>query len=1173
VVYEQTGVPASEESDIDLPTNTPADPLVQFATGASWKAIASTYAQLSDPQTLPAETQSILPANLPADRDQRIAAIVARLHKEVRYTGVEFDQAQLTPQRPSVVLKRHYGDCKDKATLLVAMLRAENIPANLALLSTGAGLDVEAELPGMNEFDHAIVYVPATADAKALWIDATAEYFQPGSLPYMDQGRMALIIAPETASLTRIPDPVASDSHLVETRTFTLAPFGPSKVVELSETSGRFDGEYREEYATAEAGKTRTNLEDYIRRTYNGKALSKVTHGEAADLMHPFNLTLDIDGARRGFTDLSESIVALYPSSVLDNLPRWFSKAPPVVDADTSADTRHDLEVAQKARESSYAIEPFLEDRRIRIVIPDGFTLRSLPPAKTITLGTATLTETYAANDPKDPGVVTATFHFDTGPGTLTAEQALAMRTAVVEFNKSDYVGVYFDQAGAKALAEGHIRAALDADRALIAAHPAEALQHVRLARVFLEAGIGDAAHAEARKATELDPKSSTAFNTLGWTLQHNDLGVRFGKGYDLAGSVAAYKKAIALDPEDNDAPYDLAILSEFDVRGIRYADDADMAGAIKLYRELIERTKDSNPAAAAQYKDNLLYALIYTRQFAELDKLLAATPSSSAHSALAIASATIQHGTQAGITQSDQGNAAATDRKANLRAAGGILANLRMYPEASALLSAGMGGSDAPTVARQVEMYRNLHPVDMKPLPATNPATPVQSLTFGLMAGTLGRGSVAATLAHHAYSSAAALQRTVDKELESADLVRVISAKTGISESVLIDLIGGSMTFDSSGDDATGHPLTATTPGSAPSHFFVVREDGVYRIVAEGNDNPEGNVPVGNQVLYSLEHNNAAQAKALLDWKRELDHKGGGDDPFSGSLLPRFWTIGSTKPDADSPAAMRLAAISLLAGSMDAKPYLAEIAAARDKATGARQTDLDILLAVAAADAEQPSYSLPAALRLLDQEPDSATALEFAGKSYALENDSAAWLAMLAPRLAKKPKDRDLLAQQARAYELTHNYTAARAALQTVLDSGKATASDNNSFAWLGLFDNHVGDPELKAAQQSTMLSKNASFSDLHTLACIYAALGRTTEARQVLTEAMNAANEADPNSEVWYALGLLYEQYGATDAALTAYKKVQAHEFDDHTYIDPASTYLLAQARIAALKPPASR
>lgn len=51
------------------------------------------------------------------------------------------------------------------------------------------------------------------------------------------------------------------------------------------------------------------------------------------------------------------------------------------------------------------------------------------------------------------------------------------------------------------------------------------------------------------------------------------------------------------------------------------------------------------------------------------------------------------------------------------------------------------------------------------------------------------------------------------------------------------------------------------------------------------------------------------------------------------------------------------------------------------------------------------------------------------------------------------------------------------------------------------------------------------------------------------------------------WYELGLIYEQYGARVAALDACGKVEAHELDDHTYIDPVSTYVLAQARIKAL------
>jgi tetratricopeptide (TPR) repeat protein len=372
-------------------------------------------------------------------------------------------------------------------------------------------------------------------------------------------------------------------------------------------------------------------------------------------------------------------------------------------------------------------------------------------------------------------------------------------------------------------------------------------------------------------------------------------------------------------------------------------------------------------------------------------------------------------------------------------------------------------------------------------------------------------------------------------------------------------------MTFTSSGDDESGYSVLGKSPGSEDSKFFVVKEDGVFRLVAESDDDIK---MVGNEVLWALEHHQEKLAKSLLDWKRDLMHKGGGDDALAGFLLPRFWTVGSSKPGADSPAAMRLAGISMLAGSMDAKPYLAEIAAAQEKASGSRQEDLDLLLAEAAIGAEQPEMGLPAVKRLLDEEPDSIVALGLAGQAYALENNAAAWLALIAPRLEKRPKDHDLLEQQVRAYETARDFAAARRAQQAVLDSGKAESGDYNNFAWMGLFDGHLGEAELKSALQANMLSKNGSFADLHTTACVYAAEGRTTEARQVLAQAMQAGNTPEPNSAVWYALGLIYEDYGAKDAALDAYAKVQAHEFDDHSYVDPTSTYVLAQERLKALK-----
>jgi tetratricopeptide (TPR) repeat protein len=1166
ITYEQRNIEAAHNYDIQLATDQQLRPTVEFATGASWASIAKAFSAMSDPQTVTAEAQPILPNPLPTERLARIRAIVKELHHDVRYTGVEFGAARLTPMRPAEVIQRHYGDCKDKATLLVAMLRAAGIKANLALLDVGPGPDVSTALPGINLFDHAIVYVPADGPhTQPLWIDATAENFAVGSLPYEDRGRNALIVSPETTALTQIPAPTPEDSVLIETRTFKLAELGPSQVEEQSDTHGTIDATYRAEFGGPETPRVHENLENYVKNTYLAKSLTKFEHGDATDFEHPFLLTLAADKSTRGNSSLVDAVAVIFPNNTINALFPWFSQQPPNEGPDESADVKQELALERQSRPSTFTLRPYIYEQRTRILIPDGFIVRPLPANKTTQLGPATLTETYLNNE---PGVVEARFRFSTVVSTLTPDQAIAMRTAVLELNKRDYVGIFFDQAGARELTAGHIREALAIDRKLIAARPDDALHHLQLARALLDAGIGTEAQAEALRATQLDPKLSAAFAQYGWTLEHNALGERFGKGFDRQPSIAAYTHAIELDPDDNDPRFDLAILKEFDARGERYAADADLTGAIQAYKDLLDLNKNKGEQILTTYRENMMYALLYSRQFTELDTLNATLPSTNSHRQLAIASVTAQHGAPAGITEAERGNVAQTERNQNLLTAGNLLANLGLYREAADVMTAGMAGAaDAASDARRVELYKSLKKVSLTPLPLNDPARPVQIATVGLMSGTLTRQQAIDITSKHAYTSQQSLERDIDKALANVGFLTKVADRSGMAPSVMLDLITGNMTFTSKGDDARGYAITATMPGSEPDHTYVVKEDGAYRIVAGDKYRPDDNTPLATEILYALDHNNPAAAKAMLDWKRDLTHKQGGDDAFSGPLLPRFWTIDSSKPGADSPASMRLAAFSLLAGSMDAKPYLAEISAARDKANGNAQTDLDLLLAVSAIYAEQPALGLPPAQRLLDQEPDSVTALSLIGQGYSLQHDAKSWQAMLAPRLARKPDDRDLLTQQVLAYELAKDWKSAKISEQKILDSGKATAADYNGFAWLGLFHDDLGEDITKAAQESAQLSKNSDFPELHTLACIYAAQGKTTEARKVLEEAMYVDNQVEPNSAVWYALGMIYEQYGANTAATAAYKKVQAHENDDHTFIEPTDTYVLAQSRLAAL------
>ena len=146
-------------------------------------------------------------------------------------------------------------------------------------------------------------------------------------------------------------------------------------------------------------------------------------------------------------------------------------------------------------------------------------------------------------------GTVTATFRFDSGKPRLSPAELTAFLGGMKTLGGERLPTITFHQTGEAALAAGRVREALAEFRRLDAQHPREALHACQIARAYLEAGLGAAARAEARRAVTLDPKSSRAERTLGWVLEHDLVGRRLKPGADPKGAEAAYRKALALDP------------------------------------------------------------------------------------------------------------------------------------------------------------------------------------------------------------------------------------------------------------------------------------------------------------------------------------------------------------------------------------------------------------------------------------------------------------------------------------------------------------------------------------------------------------------------------------------------------------------------------------------------
>ncbi|HZY47566.1 MAG TPA: transglutaminase family protein, partial [Candidatus Bathyarchaeia archaeon] len=510
-------MPAYTEDINHVPSDVVLSPEIEFSTGTSWHEVAAEYARLSNDKVRLPDVQKLI-TGIKAKRGTRndvIRRIVSTLHESVRYTGVEFGESSLVPQFPSETLKRGYGDCKDKATLLVTMLRSAGIPANLALLNSGPGPEINTSLFGMGMFDHAIVYVPASGAAADLWIDATAQYSQVGMLPWMDYGRWALVIEDRTESLRKTPEITSAENVHRESRQVTLAGYGVATFVETDEEVGPEEADYRE-YYSGDSKEVREASERYAKEMYLADSLISLEHGDLSDLEKPASIRFVTKG-RRGNTDLTTALVAIRFESLFNRLPTYFTTK------ENEDSTETEKSEKPKPRTVDWSITPFTTEWRYKVMAPLGFKLRALPSDKDEKIDTVSFTQKYSTNS--DGTIVEAVLRVENTNTKMTAQQAKELRDAVLKKSNADPVFITFDSVGHSLISAGKIKEGLAAYHEIASKHPKEALHKVRLAHGLLAAGLGEEARSVASEATTLEPNSALAFSTLGTVLKHDLIG------------------------------------------------------------------------------------------------------------------------------------------------------------------------------------------------------------------------------------------------------------------------------------------------------------------------------------------------------------------------------------------------------------------------------------------------------------------------------------------------------------------------------------------------------------------------------------------------------------------------------------------------------------------------
>ena len=1088
-------------------------PTLHISTAVSWAAVAADYRNLVEPKISAAGF--IVPAQVKgATEATTVANVVAWVHNRVRYTGIEVGDAAIIPWTPAETLARGFGDCKDTASLLVAALRGVGIKADLAVLLTGPGPDVERATPGLGRFDHAIVR--AVVAGKPMWIDGTEDLLPPGVLPIRDQGRLALVLAADTKNLQLTPQLSAAQTVSHEVRAYEVNQDGGATLTETTtETGVLFDNE-RRWILNTKRDELIKNLSTYATDVYQGEFVAY--QGEnAADLGMPFTFRLDVRDAKRVFAGRTQLDAYLYLSAALSELP----------DAIRSDDSDYDAEA--KARTLDYLIvKPHTRIVENRILVPVDFELPSLSPRSEQKLGVFTLITTRQITG----RVATVTFTLVTEQTRLTPTEFRATRKAVRALYGAGPEHIIMLERSAALSAAGKHQAAIAEAQRQVAAAPTKALGYGRLSAAYLETGLGKAAWQAAQKATEVEPTSSDAFVLLGFARTHDWLGRFHGAGFDRNAAIKAYQRALVLNPDHLGGHLGLAKLLITDARNRSSLVTQDLQGVIAHLTRAKELDTDE------EVDTKIAAAAFAIGDFATAENAIRAVADSQTRASLMVSLAALRAGAPAAIALADSLNLG-THRDTALSAAMGHAILRRRYD----VLHGLVGASQAPAARTMQRIDARIVPLVLAQLDRRKPETLV----------------LAATLNAAGYDFLP--YPLHDKDLQQSQRDKATLASREMHEVLRMysdlgaaELFSAAYSTTVEGSQSNGWRVLIDVNGER-SALYAIWEGG--RAVALGDS--EAVQGVGLYALERLARRDVETARRFLTWL--------ANDLTTFRRLPELVALWAEEIDRLQGAAMDADFLELFAALVavrddHANRTISQIIT-RCAVQGVKAKSVCPGVAIALAKAARDWPSLERLTRAyLQQHVDDEMAASLLVEALVAQRRSADALGFAQEMLQRKPS---LLLGLRLRVDATLDPSIDSVQRKAAFDALKA-APDNqlrdlNNLAWYHLY----ADADLQVAQQMALNlgSKDGNSMAIvaNTVAAIAAESNDPSRAWTYFQKSRSQHPLADLADADWYVYGRILEAYGMREDALAAYRTVKS------TFPGGPSSYDFAQRGIARL------
>ena len=348
---------------------------LSIKTFANWGDVATWMSELEDPQVLVDDALARKAYELTALSKTEFDKIraIAQYVQNIQYISIQTGIGRGGGYRPHAsteVFAKSYGDCKDKANLMRAMLKVVGITAIPVSIYSGDPTYVRASWPSPQQFNHCIIAVKVSDQTQAstiiqhptlgrlLIFDPTDEQTPIGDLPFHLQGSLALIDAKTETDLVKMPLTPPEMNQLERVATLEL------------QSDGAIAGQIREQANGQTAARFRTEFRHLSKPEYTGMIERWLTSGATSARLNKMEPS---DNSAEGRFTLNVEFSANQYGQVMQG--RLLVFKPAIVSR------RESLALTSTTRKHPVVLRANAYSETVLVKLPAGFTVDEVPDA------------------------------------------------------------------------------------------------------------------------------------------------------------------------------------------------------------------------------------------------------------------------------------------------------------------------------------------------------------------------------------------------------------------------------------------------------------------------------------------------------------------------------------------------------------------------------------------------------------------------------------------------------------------------------------------------------------------------------------------------------------------------------------------------------------------------